>query len=70
VNFDPKDPCRGAQSCRHSHLFTADGAFDSKDENGEQVDDGKYEIVRTNRVMINNTRSGIGSKVTRSRSTR
>ena len=51
--FDPKDPCRGARPRLHSHFFTATGAFGSRDENGQQVDDGTYDIVRDNRVVIN-----------------
>lgn len=30
----------------HSHFFTADGKFGSHDQNGKQVDDGDYEVVR------------------------
>jgi hypothetical protein len=29
----------------HSHSFTAGGRFGSRDWNGNQVDDGTYEIV-------------------------
>ena len=53
LDFDPKDPCRGAEPRLHSHFFTADGAFGSKDENGEEVDFGTYEIVREHRLVIN-----------------
>ena len=30
---------------KHSHFFTVDGQFGSRDENGQQVDDGDYRIV-------------------------
>jgi alpha/beta hydrolase family protein len=40
------DVCAGAQGpLEHDHFFTDDGAFGSHDENGEQVDDGDYEVV-------------------------
>jgi hypothetical protein len=51
--FDPKAPCKGARPRLHSHFFTADGVFGSRDQNGEQVDDGTYEIVGDNEVVIN-----------------
>jgi hypothetical protein len=51
--FDPRDPCKGAEPRLHSHFFTADGLFGSRDENGEQVDDGRWEIAREGRVVIN-----------------
>jgi hypothetical protein len=40
------DVCRGARGpLEHAHFFTADGRFGSRDENGEQVDDGDYLAV-------------------------
>jgi hypothetical protein len=42
---DPKNPCKGAAPSKHSHFFTADGQFGSRNEFGEQVDEGTYEIV-------------------------
>ena len=42
---DPKHPCRGAVPQAHSHFFTDDGKFGSKDHQGDQVDDGTYKIV-------------------------
>jgi hypothetical protein len=42
---DPADPCRDAVPLRHSHFFTADGLFGSRDQDGNQVDDGTYRIV-------------------------
>ena len=34
------DPCEGAERREHSHFFTADGSFGSRDFRGQQVDDG------------------------------
>jgi hypothetical protein len=42
---DPRQPCKGAVPDVHSHFFTADGQFGSKDAQGDQVDDGTYKIV-------------------------
>jgi hypothetical protein len=42
---DPKHPCKGAIPQVHSHFFTADGQFGSKDQQGDQVDDGTYKII-------------------------
>lgn len=40
------DPCAGALGpFEHSHFFTAQGAFGSRDQNGQQVDDGDYAVV-------------------------
>src|SRR5688572_832403 len=50
--FDPKDPCKGAEPRRHSHFFTPDGEFGSRDEHGEQVDSGVYELVGKDRLVI------------------
>ncbi len=36
---------------KHSHVFTADGIFGSKDAEGDTVDDGSYELV-DNATMI------------------
>jgi hypothetical protein len=52
-DFDPKAPCRGAEPRRHSHFFTADGEFGSRDENGAQVDDGVYELEGKDLLVIN-----------------
>jgi hypothetical protein len=52
-SFDPKDPCKGAEPRLHSHFFTADGEFGSRDEHGAQVDDGIYELVGKDRLIIN-----------------
>ena len=42
---DPTDPCAGAVPLRHSHFFTADGLFGSRDQDRNEVDDGTYRIV-------------------------
>ena len=42
---DPADPCRDSVPLRHSHFFTADGQFGSRDQDGNEVDDGTYQIV-------------------------
>lgn len=43
---DPTHPCVGSVDRKHSHFFTADGQFGSRDANGQQVDDGQYQVVR------------------------
>lgn len=42
---DPAHPCEGAVPRVHSHFFTRDGLFGSLDWNGEQVDDGSYDVI-------------------------
>lgn len=49
---DPVDPCRGAIAREHSHFFTADGRFGSRDATGQQVDDGRYELIGNDTVVI------------------
>jgi hypothetical protein len=56
---DVKHPCRGAVPHLHSHFFTADGQFGSKDENGQQVDDGTYKIVDDRTFVISGESSGV-----------
>jgi hypothetical protein len=36
----------------HSHFFTADGQFGSRDADGNQVDDGRYTLVGDDQVVI------------------
>lgn len=50
---DATHPCVGAVEQQHSHFFTADGKFGSKDYNAIQVDDGTYELKGTDQVVIN-----------------
>jgi hypothetical protein len=52
---DPDDPCEGAVPREHSHFFTEWGTFGSLDWNGEQVDDGTYEIVDDRTFVIGTT---------------
>jgi hypothetical protein len=52
---DPSQPCKNAVPRAHSHFFTADGFFGSRDFNGEQVDDGGYRFEGTDTVVINGT---------------
>ena len=40
--IDPAEPCKGAVPRVHSHFFTGDGEFGSRDWNGEDVDDGTW----------------------------
>ena len=52
-DIDPTDPCRGAVRREHSHFFTADGLFGSRDFNGQQVDEGTYTLEGDDVVVIN-----------------
>ena len=47
------DICEGAEQHEHSHFFTADGMFGSRDHRGQQVDEGTYELVGDDVVVIN-----------------
>lgn len=49
---DPDRPCQGSAPREHSHFFTEDGLFGSRDWTGQQVDDGTYEIVGDGTVVI------------------
>ena len=51
----PEHPCVGAVDVAHSHFFTAAGLFGSRDANGQQVDDGNWEIVDADTFEINGT---------------
>ena len=42
----------GAVPLRHSHFFTEDGQFGSRDDAGDQVDDGTYRAVDDNTIVI------------------
>jgi hypothetical protein len=42
---DRAHPCVGAVDRKHSHFFTAEGLFGSRDAHGQQVDDGHYQLV-------------------------
>jgi hypothetical protein len=43
--IDLKQPCKGAVPRVHSHFFTNDRRFGSRDWNREQVDDGRYRVI-------------------------
>jgi hypothetical protein len=43
--IDVEQPCQGAVPRVHSHFFTEDGEFGSRDWNGEDVDDGRYRVM-------------------------
>jgi hypothetical protein len=49
---DPSNPCTDAVPVRHSHFFTADGRFGSRDQNGQDVDDGTYRLVGDDTFII------------------
>ena len=52
---DPEHPCEGAVDQRHSHFFTADGLFGSRDMHDVQVDDGRWKLVDGDTFTINGT---------------
>ena len=49
---DAKHPCKGAVPQVHSHFFTADGTFGSRDAQGDQVDDGAYQLEGDDALLI------------------
>lgn len=49
---DPKHPCVGAIEQKHSHFFTADGKFGSRDANGQDVDDGTWRRTDSKTIII------------------
>jgi hypothetical protein len=49
---DQSMPCEDAVPREHEHIFTADGQFGSRDWNGNPVDDGTYEIVDEDTLII------------------
>ena len=53
--LDPSSPCAEAVPRAHSHFFTADGFFGSKDFTGEQVDDGGWRLEGDDVLVINGT---------------
>ena len=42
--IDVEQPCKGAVPRVHSHFFTEDGKFGSRDWNEQDVDDGRYRV--------------------------
>jgi len=55
---DPSNPCLGAVMRDHSHYFTADGQFGSLDYERNQVDEGSYELIGDDTVVINGLEFG------------
>lgn len=55
---DPADPCRDAVPREHSHFFTPDGEFGSRDFDGNQVDDGSYRVIDADTVRISTSEFG------------
>jgi hypothetical protein len=49
---DPEHPCKDAVPQVHSHFFTADGQFGSRDAEGNQVDDGAYRLEGDDVLVI------------------
>lgn len=49
---DAANPCEGAVPRLHSHFFTANGGFGSRDWTGQQVDSGTYHLVDEDTFMI------------------
>ena len=46
AGWSPRHPCAHQTPPRaHSHTFWADGIFNSWDQNGEQVDEGTYQLI-------------------------
>jgi hypothetical protein len=50
--LDPADPCADAVAVEHSHVFGADGEFQSLDADGNQVDFGVWEPVDADTISI------------------
>ena len=53
---DPTTACQGAVQRQHSHFFTADREFGSRDFRGERVDDGTYRLEGEDGIVINGSR--------------
>lgn len=49
---DPKEPCQDAVPLEHSHFFTADGLFGSRDAQGDQVDEGTYTMPDARTLVV------------------
>jgi hypothetical protein len=60
------DLCAGAEGpLEHDHFFTADGAFGSHDQNGEEVDSGDFELVDRDTVSFPSSARGAGPRESR-----
>ena len=67
ADVDPARPCAGAVPRAHSHVFTADGRFASRDFQGQEVDDGTYVVQGAETVLINDVPFGyrvVGNELT------
>jgi hypothetical protein len=64
AQVDPIHPCKGARNLKHSHFFTASGAFGSHDQNGQQVDDGNYKISAPHTLAFPSHTRDFGYKIT------
>ena len=49
---DPQKPCEGAVPLKHGHFFTEDGLFGSTDAQGTPVDDGSYDVIDENTIIV------------------
>jgi hypothetical protein len=49
---DPSRPCLDAVTLKHSHFFTMTGLFGSRDEGGNQVDDGTWRQTGVDTIAI------------------
>lgn len=49
---------------KHSHFFTAAGAFGSYDQNGHQVDNGDYKIITPYTLAFPSHTHDFGYKIT------
>jgi Tol biopolymer transport system component len=49
---DANRPCDGAMPLTHSHFFSADGRFGSRDADGNEVDDGTYKLTAEREVIV------------------
>jgi hypothetical protein len=63
TKVDLATPCKGAVNVRHSHFFTAAGAFGSRDETGSQVDDGDYRIIARNTLTFPSHQREFGFRI-------
>ena len=60
----PGDECASARpEAPHSHFFTSEGRFGSRDENGQDVDDGDYQIVDADTLTFPSATLDFGSSV-------
>jgi hypothetical protein len=61
--IDPAAPCKHARNVKHSHFFTAAGGFGSRDEKGNQVDDGDYKITAPHTLAFPSHARDFGYKI-------